>query len=173
MKYKILVLLVIIFYQFETFGQENKDFEIHSVYIENGTSFPASFGYVNDFENIFSSNQIEKLEKIISDYEKKTEREIAVITIESIDPFSNIEEYANNITNKIGAGKPGKDNGLTIVVSSKLKKIRISTGHETKHILTDKVCKRIIDDIMIPEFKKENYYLGVENGVLELMKKWN
>jgi uncharacterized protein len=37
--------------------------------------------------------------------------------------------------------------------------------------LTDAETKKIIDDIILPEFKKGNYFEGTKGGLLALMEK--
>ncbi len=46
--------------------------------------FPKPIGFVNDFECILSVEEILEIENIISEYEKKTTKEIAVITTDSL-----------------------------------------------------------------------------------------
>ncbi len=137
------------------------------------SKFPKSVGYVNDFEQIFTITQKFQLEKIISEYEKQTTNEIAIITIATIEPYDNMKDFATDISNEWGVGKKETKNGLTILFSKTLKEIRISTGNGTEKILTDKICKDIIDQTMIPEFKNGKYYNGIEKGLVELITKWN
>ena len=134
--------------------------------------FPFPIGYVNDYEQIFTKEQSKKLEKLISDYEKSTTKEIAVVTIDSIEPYDNMKDFATDLSNEWRVGKFQKDNGLVIVFSKSLKELRISTGNNTEKILTDEICKKIIDSSMVPEFKKGEFYLGIEKGINELIAKW-
>ncbi len=60
-----------------------------------------------------------------------------------------------------------------IVFSPTLRNVRINTGYGVEHILTDEICKVVLDDFILPEFKKGNYYQGVNVGVDELIKHWN
>ena len=48
----------------------------------------------------------------------------------------------------------------------------IATGTGTELILTDEICKNVIDLTIIPEFKNGNFYDGIKNGLIELIKKW-
>ena len=141
--------------------------------IENDTiGFPKQIGYVNDFENVFTKEQISKLENLIRDYENKTTNEISIVTINSIEPYKDISLYTTELANHWGIGKTEKNNGLIILFSNTIRSIRISTGYGTEKILTDEICKRIIDKTIIPEFKKGNHYNGIENGIKELIAKW-
>jgi uncharacterized protein len=135
-------------------------------------SFPKLDREVNDFEFNFDLEELEKLTLIIREFEKKTSNQIAIVSIKSIGKYIDFDKYSIDLSNNAGVGLKEKDNGLTIIFSKKLKKLRISTGTETEKILTDEICKKIIDEIIIPEFKKENYYLGIEKGLFELIDKW-
>ncbi len=131
-----------------------------------------SAGYVNDFEEIFTTKQIAKLEKIIIDYEKKTHREIVVITVSTVEPYDDIKEFVAALSYRLGVEKPIKDDGLTMVLCTTSKNIRMATGPETEKILTKEVRKRVMDEVITPEFKNENYYVGIRKGLLELINKW-
>ena len=134
-------------------------------------NFPKAIFFVNDFEKLLNSEQILDLEIIINDYRIKTKREIVIISVDSINPYTDISNYSVDISNYLGIGRDG--NGLTIVVSKNLKKMFIATGSQTEKIVTDVDCKKIIDEIIIPNFKSDKYYEGLKFGLLELMKIWN
>ena len=134
--------------------------------------FPKPIAYVSDFEQVFTSEEHEALEKLIVVNELKTTNEIAIITISSIEPYNTITDYATDLGNEWGIGKADEDNGLLIVFSKTLRKIQISTGYGTEKILTDSICKNVIDQFMIPEFKNDNYYHGIKKGLEELISLW-
>jgi uncharacterized protein len=58
------------------------------------------------------------------------------------------------------------------VVCKNLRKVSISTGIGTEKVLTDLICKEVIDSIMIPELKKGNYFLSIREAIFELQKRW-
>ncbi|MUU79889.1 TPM domain-containing protein [Winogradskyella endarachnes] len=127
---------------------------------------------VNDYEFIFTPEQLEKLTLIIREFEKETTNQIAVVSIDSIGKYTDFDQFAIDLSNYNGVGLKEKDNGLTIVFSKNLRKIRISTGYGTEKILTDEICKKVIDETIIPEFKNGEYYNGIEKGITELIAKW-
>ncbi len=127
---------------------------------------------VNDFEFVFTVEQLEKLTLMIRKFEKNTTNQIAIVSIESIGKYKDFNKFAIDLSNYNGIGLKEKDNGLSIVFSKNLRKIRISTGYGTEKILTDEICKNIIDQTIIPEFKNGDYYSGIEKGMAELIAKW-
>ncbi|PKH52908.1 hypothetical protein CXF68_20360 [Tenacibaculum sp. Bg11-29] len=143
-----------------------------TVGIDSITNFPKPIGYVNDFENIFTNDERIKLDKTIGAYQIESTNEIAIVTISSIEPYENIKKYATELSNEWGIGKAEKNNGLLILFSQSLGKIQISTGTGTEKILTDEICKKVIDQIIIPEFKKGDFHSGIKKGLEELIIKW-
>ncbi len=129
-------------------------------------------GWISDYEHIFSDSQISELDSIISDFEKETANEIAIVTIESSWTTKEIfDSLTLAIANNWGIGKKDKNNGILIGISTGLRKIRINNGYGIEAKLTDAETKKIIDDIILPEFKKGNYFEGTKNGILALMQK--
>ena len=127
---------------------------------------------VNDYEFVFTMEQLEKLTLKIREFEKNTTNQIAIVSIESIGKYTDFDKFAIDLSNYNGIGLKEEDNGLSIVFSKKLRKIRISTGNGTEKVLTDEICKNIIDQTIIPEFKNGDYYSGIEKGLTELITKW-
>ncbi len=136
-------------------------------------SFPKPIGYINDYSQIFSEAQLSELEMILADYDAETTRQIAVVTIDSIDPYNDIHKYAVDLGQTWGVGSYEKNNGLIIVVCKPCRQIGIATGIGTELILTNDICKEVIDNIIIPELINENFYIGIKKGVTELIEKWN
>ncbi len=58
----------------------------------------------------------------------------------------------------LGVGDAEKNNGLTIIMCNPCRNIRIVTGTQTKPILKNEICKKVINQTIIPEFKYGNFY---------------
>lgn len=129
--------------------------------------FPRPAGYVNDFAGLFSPDFREELEKELSDFEKETTAEIAVVTIESLDDYS-VEEYAVRLFEEWKIGKKEKDNGILLLIAKQERKIRIEIGYGLEPVITDGRAGRIIREEMRPSFKKENYEEGVKLAVAQI-----
>jgi len=127
---------------------------------------------INDYDSIFNPSQRKEISNILYDYNIKTTRQIVVVTIDSIKPYSDIQKFATDLGKYWGVGIAEKDNGLVILFSKPEGKIGIATGHGTELILTDEICKSVINNIMIPKFKNGQYYNGIKNGVTELIEMW-
>ncbi len=131
----------------------------------NSKTFPKLLGYVNDFEDILTPEQENELAKLIGAHEKKTTNQIAIVTLTSISPYDNMEQYSLDLANYWGIGQKGKNNGVLIAIGKNLRQIRINNGYGLEARLTDLETKKIIDDKMIPYFKTDNYYEGILKGL--------
>ena len=159
MKYKLFNILILIFgFISFSFGQT--------------ISFPKPIGFVNDFENILNQDDITKLETLLHNYEKQTSNELVIVTISKTENEIDFDTYALDLSKNWGVGKRGKDNGLVLVISNQLGRIRICTGTGTGKILTDEICNTILEENIIPNFKNGEIYKGIESGINALIEKW-
>jgi len=136
------------------------------------TVFPEPFGIVNDYGHLFNKTEQYQLYQKLYDYDLKTTRQITIVTVDSIKPYKNIQKYATALGQEWGVGDKNKNNGIVIVLCSPLHQIGIATGYETESILTDSICKQVIDNTMIPKFKNSEYFDGINQGIVELIKEW-
>jgi len=125
---------------------------------------------VTDFESILTKEELKKLAKKIKKFKKNTTNEIAILTVKNFAPYENIDDYSLAIFNQWGIGLNNKKNGVLIVVSKESRTVRITTGTGVEPVLTDAKAKNINETIMIPHFKKGNYFEGLNAGVDAVMK---
>ena len=130
--------------------------------------------WVSDFEKLFTTEQSNYLDSLIHIYETSTGNEIAIVTL-SLDTFQiensqKFDDFSLALFNKWGVGKKDKNNGIGILISTKLKRIRIEVGKGLIKKLSDEEAKLIIDTQILPAFKKGEYYNGVLQGLIAIFK---
>lgn len=128
---------------------------------------PHPAGWVNDFAGVISPGYEEKLNSLIGELEEKTSTEIAVVTVDSISPYSEIE-YARRAFDNWKPGKKGKDNGVLVLLAVKERRWRIETGYGIEGILPDGLCGEIGRNYMVPYFKEGKYGEGLYQGVSKI-----
>ncbi|AFL81288.1 beta-propeller domain-containing protein, methanol dehydrogenase [Aequorivita sublithincola DSM 14238] len=163
---KLSLLSILLFSIILSCKGQNIDYS--KVFLENPNSVS-----VVDSSHIFSTSENFELATKLVQYGEKTTRQIAVVTVDSISPYNDIQKYATDLGKYWGVGQNNLDNGLLIVLSKPLRKVAIATGFGTEKVLTDSICKQIIDSVMIPKFKTGDYYEGVNMGVDRLIIIWN
>jgi len=131
------------------------------------TSFPQPVGYVNDFAHLLSSSDVTRLTGLITELERKTTSEIAIVMLESI-PEGDIEGYAVDLFEAWGIGKKDEDNGLLILVSVGEHLVRIEVGYGLEGIITDGLAGEVIRQKIAPKFQQGNFGEGLFNGTAAL-----
>jgi uncharacterized protein len=133
-------------------------------------SYPTYNGFINDYTNTLTEEWKVKTEQLTANVKEGTSCEIAVAVIDNLNGIS-IEEYAVELFNKWGVGKKDKDNGVLLLVVMADHKLRIEVGYGLEGIITDLEAKEIIDNVIVPRFKENNYNSGIYNGVIAIANK--
>ncbi len=124
---------------------------------------------VYDYIDLISEKDKTALENKLVRYADTTSTQI-VIAIISSTKGEDINYLAATWGHQWGVGGSGKkDNGVFVLLAKDDRKISIQTGYGVEHLLTDALSKRIIEKIIIPEFKRDNYYAGLDKGTSAIM----
>ena len=123
---------------------------------------------VNDFANILGEREELALERKLVTYNNSTSTQITVVTIPSLEG-SDIADYSFRLGEQWGIGRKGKDNGVLIIVALQDKKMFIATGYGLEGVIPDALAKRIVENYMRPNFKKKNYYKGLDEATTVIM----
>jgi uncharacterized protein len=127
---------------------------------------PAYKGYVTDNANVLGE-WAPQIEQLITEIEKNTTAEIAVLTINSLEG-EILEEYSLDIAREWGIGKKDKDNGLLLLIAIEDKKYRFETGYGLEGPLPDGRTGRMGRQILKPHFKEGKYGEGVYKTILDI-----
>jgi len=125
----------------------------------------SDLGVVSDFEDLLSDEEEITLKNKMDAHELETTNEIGIVTVSDFYPYENIDDYSLELFNKWGIGKKDKNNGILITVSKNNHNVRISTGTGMEDILTDSIAFNINNEIMIPFFKENDYFGGINAGL--------
>ena len=127
---------------------------------------------VNDYTGTLSTSQINTLEHKLVAYNDSTSTQILVLFVDDLQDYS-IEQYATEIGHSWGVGQKDKNNGVVILVKpkkgSERGQVNISPGYGMEEYVTDATAKRIINNEMIPAFRENDYYTGIDNAVNVIM----
>ncbi|WGD33665.1 TPM domain-containing protein [Olleya sp. YS] len=137
------------------------------------TSIIANPSVVQDHAFLFSDKEVDSISKVIIDYENTSTNQICVYVIDSIPNNQNALFYATKIGQTLGVGQAEKNNGLLLLISKMDRQVAFATGYGTEKILTDAVCYDLIENILIPYFKEDNYFEGVLRALDSIKIKWH
>lgn len=103
-----------------------------------------------------------RLRHLVEAVERDTGAEIATLLIPHVD---DVERFATEYFNHVGIGKREHHNGVLIVVVVDQRQARIEVGHGLEGVVTADAAKRIIAEIMAPEFRSGRYGAGLTRAV--------
>jgi len=127
---------------------------------------------VYDGAKLLSGYEKNSLEQKLINYADTTSTQIVVATVNTING-EDIAFYAAKWAQEWGIGQKEEDNGVFILVSKNERKLTISTGYGVEHLLTDALSKRIITNIITPQFKQGDFYGGLDRGTSAIMQVLN
>lgn len=123
---------------------------------------------VNDFTNTLSEEQASALETKLRSYHDTTSTQILVVLVNSLEGYAP-SDYTIQLAEKWGVGQKEKDNGVVILVKPKTSRSNgqafIATGYGLEAYIPDALAKRIVENEMIPAFKNNDYYSGINKAV--------
>jgi len=123
---------------------------------------------VYDDARILSAIEKADLEQKLIHYADSTSTQIVIATVKTVRG-RNINMYAAEWAEKWGIGQDGKDNGILLLVAIEDRKMAIQVGYGMEHLMTDSMSRRIIELVIIPYFKQQDYYNGLNAGTTAIM----
>jgi uncharacterized protein len=116
-----------------------------------------------DYANLLSVQQKTALENKLINYSDSTSTQIVIATIETING-EDIGILTPKWAQEWGIGQAKEDNGVFILLANKERKIWIAPGYGVEHLITAGIGGEITRNIIIPEFKKGDFYTGLDKG---------
>lgn len=127
---------------------------------------------VYDYAKLLTSEQKSALESKLIKYSDSTSTQIVVVTVETING-EDIGILTPKWAHQWGIGQAKEDNGVFVLLANKERKIWIAPGYGVEHKLTAGITGELVRNVIIPEFKKGDFYGGLDKGtdaVFEVLK---
>lgn len=120
--------------------------------------------FVYDYIKLFTMPQHNEMAIKLKNYADETSSQIVVAVISSTQG-EEIKFLAAQWLHNWGIGQKEKDNGILVLLAKDDRHVAISTGYGVEHLLTDAMSRRVIERDMIPLFKENNYYEGIDKAL--------
>jgi uncharacterized protein len=130
---------------------------------------PKLTGRVVDLTGTLTEVQDQSLDAQLEHFEARKGSQIVVLIVPTTQPEA-IEQFGIRVADAWKPGRKGVDDGAILIVALKDHTLRIEVGYGLEGVLNDATCKRIISEVIVPYFKKGNFYGGIAAGVDSMMK---
>ncbi|MDO4735582.1 MAG: TPM domain-containing protein [Bacteroidia bacterium] len=145
---------------------------IASVAIAQVPQRPQPPKLVNDLAGILTPSQVSAMEQRLVSFDDTTSNQIAVVIVPQLYGYDKAQ-LAYTIGQEWGVGNKETNNGLVILVKPKVGnskgEVFIATGYGLEGVVTDALSRRVVERDMIPYFKVENYYGGINAALNRLL----
>jgi uncharacterized protein len=128
-------------------------------------ALPRPTGFVNDFAGVIPGPYAERIEATAGNLKSRTGVEIAVVTVDTIEPWGSIEEYSIALASEWGIGQRDEDTGALILLAMQERRLRIEIGYGLEGMIPDGLAGEIMDRSIIPSLKAGDYGAGLLKGV--------
>lgn len=135
---------------------------------------PKKTVWLLDTETYLTQIQIDRLDSLYKSHAKKTTNEIALVLTPDYGMDTSLLFFAVTFGREHEIGSKEKANGVIIAFCGPKNNVSIATGYGTEKVLTDEIAKKIIDSVMIPNFKQGEIFKGLWGGskaVVEFLEK--
>jgi uncharacterized protein len=130
---------------------------------------PQLSGRVVDQTGTLSAGEIDTLTQRLKDLERRKGSQVAVLIVPSTKP-ETIEQFSIRVAEAWKIGRRKIDDGALLVIAKDDRKLRIEVGYGIEGALTDVTARRIIDEVIVPDFRSGDYASGISAGVDRMIR---
>jgi uncharacterized protein len=129
--------------------------------------FPPLTGRVVDAANLLTPEDRRGLENELRALEEQSTDQLVVYTTPSLQGYP-IEDIGYRLGRTWAIGQKGKDNGVILIVAPNERRVRIEVGRGLEPQLTDVMTKLIIENAILPAFRRNDFSGGIKTGVHDI-----
>ena len=124
---------------------------------------------VVDLTGTLTADQRSALEAKLVAYDDSTSNQIAVVIVPTTGDY-DIAEFSFALGRKWGVGNKEFNNGVVFLIAKNDRKVFIAPGYGLEGAIPDIIAKQIIENIVVPNFKGNDFYGGINAGTDALIQ---
>jgi uncharacterized protein len=128
---------------------------------------PKPTAWVNDNASILSAEQQQALNEKLEALYKQTNTQFLIMIFPSLEGEDPVD-YTNRVANM---WKVKDDKALMLFVFLKDRQTRIQVGYGLEGVITDAFASEVYRNTLVPYFRQQQYYEGLNAAVDQLAKK--
>lgn len=121
---------------------------------------PTKNFFVNDFANVISNADEEKMQQQGEALFKECGAQVVVVTVKSLNG-EDLESYSLNLARSWRIGSDKNDDGILLLLAVDERKVRIEVGYGLEGAFPDSKTGRILDTYGVDRFKKNDFSTGL------------
>lgn len=129
---------------------------------------PEPLRCVNDGAGLLLREDEQVLETKLATFRDRTETWIVVVTVEDLGGRA-LESYTIELAQDWGIGQKSED-WVLVLFARREGKVGIEVGPGLAGAIPDAYAQRLIDETIVPDFRKEEYFRGLDSATDRLME---
>jgi uncharacterized protein len=134
------------------------------VWAQQVLPLPPLSGPVIDQTGVLTAQESAALGQKIRSYNDTKGAQLQVVIVPTTQP-EDIAQYGIRLMNAYKIGRVKIDDGAILIIALQDRRMRIETGYGLEGVLPDATCNRIIEEILRPNFRANNFYGGVDGAI--------
>jgi uncharacterized protein len=135
--------------------------------VEAQPRFPALTGRIVDEAGLLSAADREELTRRLEAIEQKSTDQVVIYIARSLQDYP-IEDFGYQLGRAWQIGQRDKNNGVILIVAPAERKVRIEVGRGLEPQLTDALSKLIIQNAILPAFRRKDFPAGIKAGIRDI-----
>lgn len=119
---------------------------------------------VTDLTGTLTAERQSALEEKLAAFEARKGSQIAVLIVPTTGA-ETIEQYGIRVTDAWRLGREDVDDGVLFLVATEDRALRLEVGYGLEGALPDATANRIVEDIVVPQFRAGDFDAGLNAGV--------
>ena len=119
---------------------------------------------VTDLTGTLHQNEVVHLESKLKKLEDQKGSQLVVLILPTTGD-ETIEQFGIRLAEDWKIGRKDVDDGAILIIAKNDRKLRIEVGYGLEGVIPDAYAKRIIEQIIVPQFKTGDFYHGIDQGV--------
>jgi uncharacterized protein len=126
---------------------------------------PKPRAWFNDYASLVSPATARQLNTTLEQFERATSNQIVVAIFPRLPERAEVADYSVRVAQSWAVGQKGRNNGAVLFLFQESHDVHIVTGYGLEGALPDALCKRIVEDEIIPRFRQGDFAAGLTAGV--------
>ncbi|QSR84821.1 YgcG family protein [Methylacidimicrobium sp. B4] len=133
-------------------------------------AIPPFQSYVVDQARLLSGRERASLDRKLRLFAQQKGSQVAVLIVPTTRPES-AESYGIRVVEQWKLGRKGIDDGVLLLIVTEERVVRLEVGYGLEGVIPDAAAKRIIEDRILPFFKKGLFFSGISVGLDAVLAK--
>jgi uncharacterized protein len=129
--------------------------------------FPPLTGRIVDEAGLLSADDKRAIEQDLAALEGRSSDQLVVYTTRSLQGYP-IEDFGYRLGRFWQIGQRGTNNGVVLIIAPNERKVRIEVGRGLEPQLTDLMSKLIVENAILPAFRRNDFAGGIKAGVRDI-----